>query len=81
MRRRKALGVVREVAAGGGATVRVRAFPARFSNLQPELKGIAPELGEHTQAVGAQNRSLSTRCRKTSSRVVRARIEVREAGT
>jgi crotonobetainyl-CoA:carnitine CoA-transferase CaiB-like acyl-CoA transferase len=53
----KALGIVRDVAAGGGATVRVRAFPARFSNMQTELKGTAPRLGEHTQAVSADIRS------------------------
>lgn len=53
----KALDIVREVAAGGGATVRVRAFPARFSNLRLELKGVAPQIGEHTQAVSADIRS------------------------
>ena len=50
----EALGIVRDVAAGGGATVRVRAFPARFSNLKPELKAIAPALGEHTNAILAE---------------------------
>ena len=50
----RALGVVQEVAAAGGAKVRVRAFPARFSNLKPELKGIAPTLGEHNKAVAAE---------------------------
>ena len=50
----RALGVVREVAAAGGATVRVRAFPARFSRLKPELKGVAPQLGEHSTAVAAE---------------------------
>ena len=39
-----------------GATVRVRAFPARFSQLQPEIKGVAPALGEHTQTVAAEIR-------------------------
>lgn len=50
----EALGVVREVAAAGGARGKVRAFPARFSNMQPEIKGVAPELGEHTQSVSAE---------------------------
>ena len=50
----KALGVVRDVPAAGGATVRVRAFPARFSKIQPELKGNAPSLGEHTAVVTAE---------------------------
>ena len=49
----QALGVVREVAAGGGAKVRVRAFPARFSHTQTGLKGAAPALGEHTREVAA----------------------------
>ena len=52
----KALGVVREVPAAGGAIVRVRAFPARFSGMQPELKGNAPSIGEHTAAVAAELR-------------------------
>jgi crotonobetainyl-CoA:carnitine CoA-transferase CaiB-like acyl-CoA transferase len=52
----KALGVVREVPAAGGATVRVRAFPARFSGMQPALKGNAPSIGEHTSAVAAELR-------------------------
>ena len=50
----EALGMVREVPAAGGATVKVRAFPARFSNMQLELKGVAPALGEHTQSVLAE---------------------------
>lgn len=53
----QALGVVREVPAAGGATVRVRAFPARFSKTQPELKGHAPALGEHTDSVAAELRA------------------------
>ncbi len=52
----QALNVVREVPAANGATVRVRAFPARFSQLQPEIKGVAPALGEHTQTVVAEIR-------------------------
>ena len=52
----QALNVVREVPAANGATVRVRAFPARFSQLQPEIKGVAPALGEHTQTVAAEIR-------------------------
>lgn len=47
----EALDVVRQVPAGGGATVRVRAFPARFSNMKLELNGIAPQVGEHTKDV------------------------------
>ena len=50
----RALGVVQEVAAAGGAKVRVRAFPARFSSMQLELKGISPQLGEHNKAVAAE---------------------------
>jgi len=53
----QALGVVREVPAAGGATVRVRAFPARFSKTQTELKGHAPALGEHTDSVAAELRA------------------------
>ena len=50
----QALGIVQSVAAGDGAEVRVRAFPARFSRLKPQLKGIAPGLGEHTGIIRAE---------------------------
>jgi crotonobetainyl-CoA:carnitine CoA-transferase CaiB-like acyl-CoA transferase len=49
-----ALGIVQSVPAGAGAEVRVRAFPARFSRLKPQLKGNAPALGEHTASVRAE---------------------------
>jgi crotonobetainyl-CoA:carnitine CoA-transferase CaiB-like acyl-CoA transferase len=49
-----ALGIVREVEDGAGRTATVRAFPARFSGLQPVLHGRAPGLGEHTAAVAAE---------------------------
>jgi crotonobetainyl-CoA:carnitine CoA-transferase CaiB-like acyl-CoA transferase len=47
----RALKIVRQVAAGGGREIAALAFPARFSALQPQLKGVAPELGEHTGTV------------------------------
>jgi crotonobetainyl-CoA:carnitine CoA-transferase CaiB-like acyl-CoA transferase len=47
----KALEVVREVKARDGQRIEVRAYPARFSKIQLTPKGIAPELGEHTQLV------------------------------
>ena len=53
----QALGVVREVPAANGAMVKVRAFPARFSKMQLELKGVAPALGEHTLSVAAELRA------------------------
>ncbi len=37
-----------------GESHQVRAFPARFSRLKPKVPGVAPEIGEHTQAVAAQ---------------------------
>ncbi len=49
-----ALGIVREVEDGGGRKARARAFPARFSRLQPSLHGTAPRLGEHTLAIAAE---------------------------
>jgi len=53
----QALGVVREVPAANGAMVKVRAFPARFSKMQLEVKGAAPTLGEHTLSVTAELRA------------------------
>lgn len=49
-----ALGIVRSVPAGAGVTVKVRGFPARFSRLRPQTKGVAPALGEHTAAIAAE---------------------------
>lgn len=48
----QALGIVQSVPAG--VDVKVRSFPARFSRLRLQLKGNAPELGEHTAAVRAE---------------------------
>ena len=46
-----ALKVVREVQAKDGQSHEVRAYPARFSKIKLTPKGVAPELGEHTQSV------------------------------
>jgi crotonobetainyl-CoA:carnitine CoA-transferase CaiB-like acyl-CoA transferase len=57
----QALGVVREVGYdsqdGSGETVRVRAFPARFSRLEPVIAGDAPALGRDTAAIEAALRA------------------------
>lgn len=50
-----ALEIVREVDGPEGGKTRVRAFPARFSRLQPKLHGTAPRLGEHTTSVAAES--------------------------
>ena len=50
----QALGIVRSVDAGGGVTIKVRSFPARFSRTQTELRGNAPRLGEHSAIVAAE---------------------------
>jgi crotonobetainyl-CoA:carnitine CoA-transferase CaiB-like acyl-CoA transferase len=49
----QALNVVREVPMAGHAPVKVRAFPARFSRMQPDTLGDAPGLGRDTDAVQA----------------------------
>ncbi len=41
----QALGLVREVEAGAGEKVAVRAFPARFSRSATRTEGVAPQLG------------------------------------
>ena len=46
-----ALNVVRRVPAGDGREIEIRAFPARFSNLQTEQQGNAPAPGQHTLEV------------------------------
>jgi crotonobetainyl-CoA:carnitine CoA-transferase CaiB-like acyl-CoA transferase len=46
-----ALKVVRRVPAGDGREIEIRAFPARFSNLQTEQRGNAPAPGQHTLEV------------------------------
>ncbi len=46
----EALNIVREVPAGD-ATMRVSAFPARFSAAELELRGHAPALGQHGLAI------------------------------
>jgi len=50
----EALGIVREVPLTDGANSKVRAFPARFSRLRPQLKGTAPALGEHTKQISQE---------------------------
>ncbi len=50
----KTLGIVREVDGGAGKKAKVRAFPARFSQLEPMLKGNAPGHGEHTAEIAAE---------------------------
>lgn len=49
-----ALDIVRTVTDRNGASAKVRAFPAHFSQLQPAITGIVPNLGEHTRAVAAE---------------------------
>jgi len=49
-----ALGIVQEVTTREGAKAKVRAFPARFSGMTPQLKGSAPLLGEHNEAIAAE---------------------------
>ena len=48
-----ALEVVRRVPAAGG-TVEVRAFPARYSRLRPEIKGHAPAHNQHGRAIARE---------------------------
>jgi crotonobetainyl-CoA:carnitine CoA-transferase CaiB-like acyl-CoA transferase len=48
-----ALHIVHEVPAGG-ASARVRAFPARFSGGAPPLRGNAPALGQHGSAIARE---------------------------
>jgi len=50
----QALNIVRSVPSGGDAELKVRAFPARFSESNPQPKGVAPHLGGHTAAVMAE---------------------------
>ena len=50
-RRLHVVSVVRRVPAGDGREIEIRAFPARFSNLQTEQQGNAPAPGQHTLEV------------------------------
>ena len=50
----QALNIARSLSCDEGAQVKVRAFPARFSKLSPQIKGVAPQPGEHTAMVGAE---------------------------
>jgi crotonobetainyl-CoA:carnitine CoA-transferase CaiB-like acyl-CoA transferase len=50
----QALGVVQSVPRSDGGPVKVRTFPARFSQLRTTLKGDAPRFGEHTPAIAAE---------------------------
>ena len=49
-----ALGIVREVETREGRKTRVRAFPARFSRMELQLKKRPPDLGEHTEAIATE---------------------------
>ena len=49
-----ALGIVREVETREGRKTRVRAFPARFSRMELQLKQRPPDLGEHTKAIATE---------------------------
>ena len=49
-----ALEIKRKVPAGSNAEVEVRAFPARFSRMKPQLQGNAPALGEHNAVIGVE---------------------------
>src|SRR5262249_54949587 len=49
----EALGIVRTVSSVDGAQIRVRAFPAPFPRLRPQLNGMAPGLGEHTAEIAS----------------------------
>ncbi len=52
----KGLNIVRTVPGRtAGESHQVRAFPARFSRLQPGVPGVAPQLGEHTREVAAEH--------------------------
>jgi len=49
-----ALGIVKQVTTRDGGQTSVRAFPARFSHMQPRLSDRPPQLGEHTEAIAAE---------------------------
>jgi len=46
-----ALEIIRQVPASDGADVPTLAFPVKFSQTTTRLRGLAPQLGEHTDAL------------------------------
>lgn len=50
----RALDIMRTVGTADGGVATVRAFPARFSSIEPKIAASVPRLGEHTQAIASE---------------------------